>query len=204
MVWVMDDWRCKTGRRVSKKSRGGDWRWEVSTGMLMLRRNPCLFTGCTRHDTRPKGKVKTQVRTKIMLRAVIWQREEHLNKSGMLVQWHLSCGNVQSEPRRFLPLQAAGALPPWFSHVLCPSPGLPATERERENEKTMLLQCVSKNYKSHVILGNSRPNTWSKSNAIFAAANTMIPMICAADLLHKRVLRPLSWVKHGRSHISVH
>lgn len=47
MVWVMDDWRCRTGRRASKKSRGGDCRWEVSTGMLMLRRNPCLFTGCT-------------------------------------------------------------------------------------------------------------------------------------------------------------
>lgn len=60
MVWVMDDWRCKTGRRLSKRSRGGDWRWEVSTGMLMLRRNPCLFTGYTR-----TGHVRTKVSTQV-------------------------------------------------------------------------------------------------------------------------------------------
>ena len=40
MVCVMEDWRWKAGLRVSKKSRGGDWRWVVSTGMLMLRRKP--------------------------------------------------------------------------------------------------------------------------------------------------------------------
>lgn len=41
----MDGWRCKTGRRVSKKSLGGDCRWVVSTGMLILRRKPCLLVG---------------------------------------------------------------------------------------------------------------------------------------------------------------
>lgn len=61
-----------------------------------------------------------------------FSEKEHLNKSGRLVEWHLSRGNVQSEPGRFLPLQAAGALPPWFSHVLCPTPGLPATQTEKE------------------------------------------------------------------------
>lgn len=43
----MDGWRCNTGRRASKKSLGGDCRWVVSTGMLMLRRKPCLFVGWT-------------------------------------------------------------------------------------------------------------------------------------------------------------
>lgn len=55
---------------------------------------------------------------------------KHLDESGGLVEGHLSGGDVQSEPGRLLPLQAAGALPLWFSHVLCPTPGLPATRRQ--------------------------------------------------------------------------
>lgn len=69
IVWVMDDWRCKTGRRVSKNSRGGDWRWDVSTGMLILRRNPCLFTGWAgKVSTR---KVSARVRRKMMMMMMI-------------------------------------------------------------------------------------------------------------------------------------
>lgn len=62
----------------------------------------------------------------------IHRETAHLNESGRLVERHLCGGNVQSEPGRFLPLQAAGALPPWFSHVLSPTPVLPAARMERE------------------------------------------------------------------------
>lgn len=129
----MDGWRCKTGRRASKKSRGGDCRWVVSTGMLMLRRKPCLFVGWMGKEAR--GAASGQVRTDINAHSIEGKEileDKHLNKSGGLVQRHLSRGNVQPEPGRLLPLQAAGALPLWFSHVLCPTPGLPATWRHGE------------------------------------------------------------------------
>lgn len=58
----------------------------------------------------------------------------HLDEGGRLVQRHLSRGNVQPEPGRFLPLQAAGALAPRFSHVPCGALGLPAEEGEEERE----------------------------------------------------------------------
>lgn len=58
------------------------------------------------------------------------ETERHLDEGGRLVQRHLSRGNVQPQPGRFLPLQAAGALAPWFSHVPCRTLGLPAAEVE--------------------------------------------------------------------------
>lgn len=78
MVWVMDDWRCKTGRLVSKRSRGGDWRWEVSTGMLILRRNPCLFTGCMGKDAQGKCEHKSWQK---------WQRWPKKTKNEKGIQW---------------------------------------------------------------------------------------------------------------------
>lgn len=54
----------------------------------------------------------------------------HLNEGGGLVQGHVGRGDVQAQPGRLLPLQAAGALPLWFSHLLCPPPGLPAARRQ--------------------------------------------------------------------------
>lgn len=129
----MEGWRCKTGRRVSKKSRGGDCRWVVSTGMLMLRRKPCLLVGWVGKEAHAaSGQVRTNREVHPIKEKEIVE-DKHLNKSGGLVERHLSRGNVQSEPGRLLPLQAAGALPLRFSHVLCPTPGLPATRRQEKS-----------------------------------------------------------------------
>lgn len=126
----MEGWRCKTGRRGSKKSRGGDCRWVVSTGMLMLRRKPCLLVGWTGKEARQaSGRGGTNIKAHSRKGK---GTPQHLNKGGGLVERHLSRGNVQSEPGRLLPLQAAGALPLRFSHVLRASPGLPATRRQEE------------------------------------------------------------------------
>lgn len=56
--------------------------------------------------------------------------DRHLNEGGGLVQGHVGRGDVQAQPWRLLPLQAAGALPLWFSHLLRPPPGLPAARRQ--------------------------------------------------------------------------
>lgn len=133
----MDGWRCKTGRRASKKSRGGDCRWVVSTGMLILRRKPCLFVGWMGKKAYvASGQVRTNIKAHEREGKEIVEGK-HLNKSGGLVERHLSGGDVQPEPGRLLPLQAAGALPLWFSHALCPTPGLPATWRQ---DKMLLLK----------------------------------------------------------------
>lgn len=78
--------------------------------MLTLRRNPCLFTGYT--EKQRMGEQLTQVVAEMKGKGEEEFSDRHLDKSGRLVQRHLGRGNVQSEPRRFLPLQAAGALPP--------------------------------------------------------------------------------------------
>lgn len=123
----MDGWRCNTGRRASKKSLGGDCRWVVSTGMLMLRRKPCLFVGWTGQEVdAASGHTLTHVKQEGR-RTV---GDKHLNEGGGLVQGHVGRGDVQAQPGRLLPLQAAGALPLWFSHLLCPPPGLPAARRQ--------------------------------------------------------------------------
>ena len=66
----------------------------------------------------------------------------YLNEGGRLVERHRRRGNVQFEPWRFLPLQAAGALPPWFSHAPCPAPRLPATHKTnntRQSDDEMMM-----------------------------------------------------------------
>lgn len=44
MVWVMDVWRCKTGRRTSW---WGEGIWAVSAGILTLRKKAWRLRGWT-------------------------------------------------------------------------------------------------------------------------------------------------------------
>lgn len=66
------------------------------------------------------------------------KEDKHLNEGAGLVQGHVGRGDVQAQPGRLLPLQAAGALPLRFSHLLCPPPGLPAARRQETGDNGLI------------------------------------------------------------------
>lgn len=75
MVCVMEVCLCRAGRRGSK---GGDWKRVLSTGMLTLRRNACLFT-CTVREREREGEEGERVKGPQQDR---WREMEMRRKGG--------------------------------------------------------------------------------------------------------------------------